>query len=209
MPDKVTVIDYDRGNLFSVTKAFEHCGAEVKVTQSAAGVLAAERLVLPGVGAFGDAMDALGRRDLIEPVREYAASGRAFLGICVGMQLMFDGGEEFGDHRGLGLIPGEVVAIRAVSEGEQLMMMTKNGVVNRQRVSEISVIGRNTQGVKLMNLDKGDVVVDVARVILDHENVDELDGAEGVEDGADAQVADTPVDEVETEATTGDGSEES
>ena len=104
---------------------------------------------------------------------------------------------------------GEVVAIRAVSEGEQLMMMTKNGVVNRQRVSEISVIGRNTQGVKLMNLDKGDVVVDVARVILDHENVDELDGAEGVEDGADAQVADTPVDEVETEATTGDGSEES
>ena len=111
MPDKVTVIDYDRGNLFSVTKAFEHCGAEVEVTQSAAGVLAAERLVLPGVGAFGDAMDALGRRGLIEPVREYAASGRPFLGICVGMQLMFDGGEEFGDHRGLGLIAGEVVAI--------------------------------------------------------------------------------------------------
>ena len=85
------------------------------------------------------------------------------------------------------------------------MMMTKNGVVNRQRVSEISVIGRNTQGVKLMNLDKGDVVVDVARVILDDENVDELDGAEGAEDSTHDQVADTQVDEVEA----GDGSEES
>ena len=74
-------------------------------------MLAAERLVLPGVGAFGDAMEALGRRGLIEPVQEYAKSGRPFLGICIGMQLMFDGGEEFGDHEGLGLIPGRVVAI--------------------------------------------------------------------------------------------------
>ena len=111
MPDKVTVIDYGRGNLFSVTKAFEHCGAEVEITQSAERVLAAERLVLPGVGAFGDAMEALGRRGLIEPVQEYAKSGRPFLGICIGMQLMFDGGEEFGDHQGLGLIAGRVVAI--------------------------------------------------------------------------------------------------
>jgi DNA gyrase subunit A len=97
---------------------------------------------------------------------------------------------------------GEVVAIRAVSEDEQLMMMTKNGVVNRQRVSEISVIGRNTQGVKLMNLDKGDVVVDVARVILDDENGDEVDGTEGVEDGEGAQAS-------EAEVTAGDGGEES
>ena len=111
MPDKVTVIDYDRGNLFSVRKAFEHCGAEVEIAQSAERVLAAERLVLPGVGAFGDAMEALGRRGLIEPVQEYAKSGRPFLGICIGMQLMFDGGEEFGDHEGLGLIAGRVVAI--------------------------------------------------------------------------------------------------
>ena len=80
------------------------------------------------------------------------------------------------------------------------MMMTKNGVVNRQRVSEISVIGRNTQGVKLMNLDKGDVVVDVARVILDDENGDEIDGAEGAEDSVDAQAG-------EAEVTTGDGGE--
>ena len=73
---------------------------------------------------------------------------------------------------------GEVVAVRAVSEDEQLMMMTKNGVVNRQRVSEISVIGRATQGVKLMNLDAGDIVVDVARVIIDDEN-----DSEDAEDG--------------------------
>ncbi|MDP6884753.1 MAG: imidazole glycerol phosphate synthase subunit HisH, partial [Rhodospirillales bacterium] len=111
LPDKVTVVDYGRGNLFSVTKAFEHCGAEVEVTQSAERVMAAERLVLPGVGAFGDAMEALRGRGLIESIREYAESGRPFLGICVGMQVMFDGSEEFGDHRGLGLIPGKVVAI--------------------------------------------------------------------------------------------------
>jgi glutamine amidotransferase len=107
----VTVIDYDRGNLFSVRKALEHCGAEVELTDSAERILAAERLVLPGVGAYGDAMAELGRRDLIGPVREYARSGRPFLGICIGMQLMFDGGEEFGDHKGLGLIGGNVVAI--------------------------------------------------------------------------------------------------
>ncbi|MDA1103330.1 MAG: DNA gyrase subunit A [Gemmatimonadetes bacterium] len=77
---------------------------------------------------------------------------------------------------------GQVVAIRAVSDDEQLMMMTKNGVVNRQRIAEISVIGRNTQGVKLMNLDKGDVVVDVARVIIDEENGDNGDDIDYVDD---------------------------
>ena len=75
---------------------------------------------------------------------------------------------------------GQVVAVRAVSEDEQLMFITRNGVVNRQRVEEIRVIGRATQGVKLVNLDEGDVVMDVARVIMDEENGDELEVAEGV-----------------------------
>jgi len=102
---------------------------------------------------------------------------------------------------------GEVVTVRAVDEEEQLMMITKNGVVNRQRVSEIRVIGRATQGVKLMNLDKGDVVVDVARVIIDDDSEDdELEGAgvgvEGAEEGA---LPDAPKVEADDGAPESDG----
>jgi DNA gyrase subunit A len=88
---------------------------------------------------------------------------------------------------------GEVVTVRAVSEDEQLMMITKNGVVNRQRVSEIRVIGRATQGVKLMNLDDGDVVVDVARVVIDDDDENSLEGDGVDEDGVDQSVADSAV----------------
>ncbi|MGB1779708.1 MAG: DNA gyrase C-terminal beta-propeller domain-containing protein, partial [Longimicrobiales bacterium] len=73
---------------------------------------------------------------------------------------------------------GEVVTVRAVSEDEQLMFITRNGVVNRQRVSEIRVIGRATQGVRLVNLDEGDVVMDVARVVIDDENGDDVEGTD-------------------------------
>ena len=111
MKPKVTIADYDRGNLLSVRRAFEHCGGEVELADSPERIRAAERLVLPGVGAYGDAMDGLGRRHLIEAIIEFAASGRPFLGICIGMQLMFDGSEEFGDHPGLGLIPGRVANV--------------------------------------------------------------------------------------------------
>ena len=114
----VTVVDYDRGNLFSVCRGLQHCGAEVERTGSPERLLAAERLVLPGVGAFGDAAEELRRRDLFEPLREYAKNGRPFLGICVGMQLFFETSEEFGQHEGLGLIPGRVVEIpRAGRDG--------------------------------------------------------------------------------------------
>ena len=104
---------------------------------------------------------------------------------------------------------GEVVAVRAVDENEQLMMITKKGVVNRQRVSEIRVIGRATQGVKLMNLDDGDVVVDVARVVIDDEHDEELDGEGGsIEGEADETVA--PVtDQAHSDATLDDGDPES
>lgn len=107
----VTVVDYDRGNLFSVSRSLEHCGAEIELTDSPARIKEAKRLVLPGVGAFGDAIEELRRRELIDPLREFAASGRPFLGICIGLQLMFDVSEEFGEHAGLGLIPGRVSPI--------------------------------------------------------------------------------------------------
>jgi glutamine amidotransferase len=108
MATKALVVDYGRGNLFSVGRALEHCGAEVEITDAPARIIEAERLVLPGVGAFGDAMEELQKRGLVEPIMEFAASGRPFLGICVGMQLMFDSSDEFGVHDGLGMIPGRV-----------------------------------------------------------------------------------------------------
>lgn len=109
--NKVTIVDYGVGNLLSVSRAFEHLGATVAVSSDPAAIAAAERLVLPGVGAFGAGMAELGRRNLIEPIQAFAATGRPFLGICLGMQMMLSQSEEFGSHQGLGLIPGKVVAL--------------------------------------------------------------------------------------------------
>ena len=111
MSGSVTVVDYDCGNLFSVVRAFEHCGGTVELATEPDQVARAERLVLPGVGAFGAAMKTLRDRGLADAVKEFAATGRPFLGICVGLQVMMDYSEEFGRHEGLGLIPGAVLAI--------------------------------------------------------------------------------------------------
>lgn len=108
---KVTVIDYGLSNLLSVQHAFAHFGAEVQVTSSPADVLAADALVLPGVGAFQDGMQGLEQLGLIEPIKQKTAQGTLLLGICLGMQMLFDESEEFGLHKGLGLIPGHVVRI--------------------------------------------------------------------------------------------------
>jgi len=111
----LTVVDYDCGNLFSIRHAIEHCGSDVRIATTAADILSAERLILPGVGAFGDAAEKLRARGLTEAVQAFAASGRPFLGICVGMQLMFDTGEEFGIHQGLGIVAGTVCKIDEVN----------------------------------------------------------------------------------------------
>jgi len=108
---RVTVIDYGAGNLLSVARALRHCGADVIVSDRADDIGAADRLVLPGVGAFGDCMRGLNERDLVAPVLRFAETERPFLGICVGMQIMMELGEEFGEHRGLGLLPGKVSAM--------------------------------------------------------------------------------------------------
>ncbi len=112
MPVKrVLVVDYGVGNLLSVRRAFERCGAHVELTGDPERIALAERLVLPGVGAFGDCMAELRARELTAPLVAYAASGRPFLGICVGMQMLFEAGEEFGDHAGLGIFRGRVIRI--------------------------------------------------------------------------------------------------
>ncbi len=111
MTETITVVDYGIGNLFSVRRAFESCGAVVHITDSPGDIENARRLVLPGVGAFADGMQGLHDRNLVEAIRRYGLSGRPMLGICLGMQLLATRSEEFGDHEGLGLFPGRVVAI--------------------------------------------------------------------------------------------------
>ena len=105
----ITLIDYGGSNLRSVQKAFESIGADMQIATQAAEVSRARMLVLPGVGAFGAGMEALRRQDLIGAIRLRADQGVPLLGICLGMQFLFESSEEMGDHAGLGLINGQVV----------------------------------------------------------------------------------------------------
>jgi glutamine amidotransferase len=105
----IAIIDYGMGNLRSVQKAFEKVGHQAVVTSDPAQVAAAEKVVLPGVGAFEDAITELRRLSLIKPVLDAIDSGKPFLGICLGLQLLFDVGYENGRHAGLGVLRGEVV----------------------------------------------------------------------------------------------------
>ena len=107
----VTVIDYGIGNLLSVARAFEYCGANVVLSDDPKQIASADYLVLPGVGAFADGMAGLRQRNLIEPTNEFSSKNRPFLGICLGMQMMLSTSEEFGNHQGLGLIKGKVTVI--------------------------------------------------------------------------------------------------
>ena len=109
----IAVIDYGIGNLFSVEKAFAYLGAEVKVTSSEEDLCCADKIVLPGVGAFGDCMKNFEASGLVSALREQAASGKPLLGICVGMQILFEGSEESPEVKGLGLLKGMVRKIDA------------------------------------------------------------------------------------------------
>lgn len=113
--NEVTVIDYGVGNLLSVSRALEYCGARVTITSDATVILTASRVVLPGVGAFTDGMTALKTNGLDAVVQQVADAGKPLLGICLGMQMLFDESEEFGLTEGLGLIPGRVVHIPATT----------------------------------------------------------------------------------------------
>ncbi|MCI0343398.1 MAG: imidazole glycerol phosphate synthase subunit HisH [Planctomycetales bacterium] len=105
---KVVVADYGLGNLRSVAKALARVGGNVVVTEDPSAIAAAPRLVLPGVGAFGAGMEGLSRRGLVEPIRAHVAAGKPFLGICLGLQLLFERSEEAPGVTGLGIVPGEV-----------------------------------------------------------------------------------------------------
>lgn len=108
----VTIVDYGIGNLRSIEKALEHVGADVLRTDCPERIAAASRLVLPGVGAFGACMAEVRRRGLDKPVLEAVARSVPFLGVCVGMQMLFEESEERGLHKGLGILPGRVIRFR-------------------------------------------------------------------------------------------------
>ena len=108
----IAIIDYGVGNLFSLSSSLRAVGAEVVVTDDREILKKADRLILPGVGAFADAAAKLRADGLDGFVREQAASGKPLLGICLGMQLLFEKSYEFGEHQGLGLIPGEIVPMQ-------------------------------------------------------------------------------------------------
>ncbi len=106
----IAVIDYNMGNLRSVQNAFDKVGAEAKIVSDPKEVGKFDKLLLPGVGAFGDAMEHLRKSGMDEAIKDFAKSGKPILGICLGMQLLFEKSYEFGENEGLGLIEGEVVA---------------------------------------------------------------------------------------------------
>jgi glutamine amidotransferase len=120
----VAVLDYGIGNLRSAQKAFEHAGADARLTADRSLIADADAVVLPGVGAFGACMDALRAAQLdevaIEAAVAAAAGGRAFLGICVGMQMLYEGSDESPDHRGLGVLPGRLSLLPATVKRPQM-----------------------------------------------------------------------------------------
>ena len=112
----ISIIDYGMGNLRSVQKAFEKLGTPAEIVTRPDQVRAATKLVLPGVGAFRDAIHELERLELVEPIREYIRADKPFLGICLGLQLLFDVSYEDGEWPGLGVLPGEVVRFPAMAD---------------------------------------------------------------------------------------------
>ena len=105
----IAIIDYQMGNLRSVQKGFEKVGAQAMITSDANQIAEADKVVLPGVGAFEDAISELRRRALVDVIQDSISQGKTFLGICLGLQMLFDRSYEGGTHAGLGIIPGEVV----------------------------------------------------------------------------------------------------
>jgi len=128
----VVIVDYGMGNLSSVQRALEECGAAAEIASNPSAMARASHVVLPGVGAFGDAMTRLASGGWIGPLRQLAVERVPLLGICLGMQLLSDYGEEGGGHEGLGLVPGRVVRLQAADARERVPHVGWNEVCARR-----------------------------------------------------------------------------
>ena len=109
---KITIVDYGMGNLFSIERAINYLGARAEITSDILKIANANKIILPGVGAFGKAMDELKERKIIDVIYEFVGSKKPLLGICLGMQLLLSESFEFGQHKGLGLIKGKVIRLK-------------------------------------------------------------------------------------------------
>ena len=121
----IAIIDYGVGNLFSLQSSLKFIGADAEVTNDIAKIKAADRIILPGVGAFGDAMDKLVATGLVPVIKEEAEK-KPLLGICLGMQLLFEKSFEYGEHPGLGFVPGQVCPL-APDLGDQTLKVPQIG----------------------------------------------------------------------------------
>lgn len=124
---QIAIIDFEMGNLFSVKRACEYVGLDPLVTSDASSIMRSAAMILPGVGAFGDAMDILKRLDLISPIKEYIGSGRPFMGICLGLQLLMSESEEFGHHKGLDIIKGRVAKFPTAGDARRTIKVPQVG----------------------------------------------------------------------------------
>lgn len=136
----IVIVDYGMGNLRSVQKAFERVGHHATVSDDPGLIARAEKVVVPGVGAFRDAMEGLRKRGLVVPIKECVASGKPYLGICLGLQLLFGKGYEDGEHAGLGIIPGKVVRFQ-FEEGRAEARSLKIPQMGWNRVEAVQAAG--------------------------------------------------------------------
>lgn len=148
---RIAIVDYGLGNLFSVQRACEQAGLPSTITPDPAELERADGIILPGVGAFGDAMDTLHRRGLVEPLKRAAESGKPLMGVCLGIQLLMGESEEFGRHEGLGLLKGRVVRFGEPRDGERRLKVPQ---VCWNRVNRPA--GQGWQGTPLEGLADGE-----------------------------------------------------
>lgn len=124
---KVAIIDYQMGNLFSVEQACQYVGLDAYITLDKKIIMESDAAILPGVGAFGQAMENLKRLDLVEPIKDFIKMKKPFMGICLGLQLLFTESEEFGNHKGLDLINGNVVKFPNKNNSGKLIKIPQIG----------------------------------------------------------------------------------
>jgi imidazole glycerol-phosphate synthase subunit HisH len=139
----IAIVDYGMGNLRSVQKGFEKVGHKAVVTGDAAEIAAADKIVLPGVGAIEDAIKELRRKNLVDPVLTAIRSDKPFLGICLGLQLLFETSYENGEHKGFGVFPGEVVKFK-LPKGFSIPHMGWNQLIVRNRPPILDGIAEGT-----------------------------------------------------------------
>jgi glutamine amidotransferase len=146
-PIRVAIVDYHLGNLHSVQQACAYAGMDAMITSDKQMILNADAILLPGVGAYGDAMATLHRLDLVSVLRDIAASPKPFIGICLGVQLLMTESFEFGRHKGLGIIEGQVVPFDHPREGERVLKVPQVGWNRVCRVENVRWDGTLLDGV--------------------------------------------------------------